>query len=366
MNDGLEKNKYLIAFSCFLKFGSARIKKIRKKFENFENAWHANSKEFCQTGIDEKLVQEFFIFKNKINLNFILNLLQTENIKITHPGEKYYPTLLKEVYDKPEILYYKGNLENLNEYNLAVVGSRKYTDYGARVIHSIIPKLIENNINIVSGLALGIDSIAHQTTIASKGKTIAVLGTGIDFKSIYPSSNKHLADKIIAAGGIIFSEFPPMTPPLKHHFPLRNRIVSGISMGTLVVEAAEKSGALITGKIALDQNREVFSVPGNIFSEQSSGTNSLIKEGAKMVTTYKDILESLNLTDLNKTIENRKVLPQSKEESLILSLLSQEPKHINEIIKQSNLETGKVSGVLIMLEMKNLVRNIGNMMYVKT
>lgn len=361
MEDNL---KYLIGLSHFSKFGPVRLKKIKKYFPNYRQAFEGNVKEFMLAGIEENISNEFIATRVNINLNQLLNKLENENIKITTPEDKLYPRLLREIYSPPEILYYKGELKENDEFTLAIVGTRKYTSYGQRVGEQITKDLAQNNLTIVSGLALGIDSLVHDATLKVEGRTIAVLGTGVDKQSIYPSSNRYLADKIISSGGAVISEFPLGTPPLRHHFPQRNRIISGLSLGTLVIEAGEKSGALITAKFALEQNREVFAVPGNIYSPVSVGPNNLIKQGAKTVNTANDIMEALDLVKITTYIDNKKIIPESTEEEIITTHLTSEPIHINDLIRLTKLDTNVINSTLIIMEMKGMIKNLGNMHYI--
>lgn len=364
MNDFSENTKYLIALSHFLKFGPVKIKRLRKYFPDFKTVFSTSVNELMKAGIDEKLALEFISKRHLVPIDKIIEQLHRENIGVIYIGHKQYPKLLAEIYDPPEILYYRGNLDNLSNFNIAVVGSRKYTNYGAQITETIVKDLVRNGLTIVSGLALGIDSLAHATTIRENGHTVAVLGTGINNHAIYPAANKNLADKIIDGGGLVFSEFPLNAPPLKHHFPQRNRIVSGLSLGTLVIEAAEKSGALITSKCALEQNREVFAVPGNIYSHVSIGPNNLIKQGAKAVTCVEDIIETLDIENIPAKIASQKIIPETPEEKSILAHLSHEPLHINDIIKKTALSTASASSTLTIMEIKGLARNIGGMKYV--
>jgi len=364
MNDFSENIKHLIALSHFLKFGPVKIKRLKKYFPDFKTVFSASVNELIQASIEEKLALEFVTKRNLVPIDKILDQLEREKIGVIYPEHEKYPKLLLQIYDAPEILYYRGNLDNINQFNIAVVGSRKYTAYGAQITEAIVKDLVRHGLTIVSGLALGIDTIAHNMAVKEGGNTIAVLGCGINNRAIYPSINKGLAERIIDSGGVVFSEFPLNTPPLRHHFPQRNRIVSGLSMGTLVVEAAEKSGALITSKYALDQNREVFAVPGNIYSPVSQGPNSLIKQGAKAVTCAQDIIETFEIENIPAKIESRKIIADTPEERLIISHLSHEPIHIDEIIRLTNLSTATAGGTLIMMEMKGLVRNIGGTKYI--
>jgi len=245
---------------------------------------------------------------------------------------------------------------------IAIVGTRRYSQYGKQVALEFAGKLAELGITIVSGLAKGIDTFAHQAALENRGRTIAVLGSGLDKKSFYPSCNYHLAEKISQYGAVI-SEYPPGTRGTQFTFPQRNRIISGLSLGVIIIEAPEKSGALITASLALEQNREVFAVPGSIYEKNSRGTNNLIKLGAKPVTCIEDILEELNLLPLLK--ENKKeIKPETKEEEILFHLLSHQPTHIDEIILKSGLSASVVNATLMMMELKKMVRNLGKGNYI--
>ena len=275
---------------------------------------------------------------------------------------KEYPAILKEIHDPPKELYIKGEIIEQDKTAIAIVGTRKYSQYGKQVTLDIAGELAKLGITIVSGLAKGIDTFAHQAALENKGRTIAVLGSGMDKKSFYPSCNYYLGEKISQYGAVI-SEYPPGTLGAQFTFPQRNRIISGLSLGVVVVEAPEKSGALITATLALEQNREVFAIPGSIYETNSQGTNQLIKLGAKPIACIEDILEELNLSYLLKT-ERKKIKPETKEEEIIFSVLSLQPTHIDEIIKKSGLPTSIVNSTLMILELKKAVRNLGKGNYV--
>jgi len=364
----MEELKYWIGLNHFPKFGPVRYKKIIKYFSNensnLKNAFNASTREFAKAGIEENIATEFISARVKINPEQIIENLNRENIKVATINSEFYPKLLQEIYNPPPLLYYKGDINLDNEFTLAVVGTRKCTSYGRQVTEKIVRDLTQNKLTIVSGLALGIDTLAHLTTLDMAGKTVAVLGSGLDKQSIYPSSNRYLADKIIANNGCVISEFPPGTQPLRYNFPQRNRIISGLSLGTLVIEAGEKSGALITAMHSLEQNREVFAVPGNIFSPVSEGPNKLIKIGAKSVTTAKDIIETLDLAQITAYIDNKKIMPESEEEKKIITWLTHEPIHIDEIVRLTKLDTSAINSTLTIMEMKGMVKNLGGMQYV--
>lgn len=272
--------------------------------------------------------------------------------------DKDYPAILKEIHNPPKELYIKGEIINQDKVAVAVVGTRNCTQYGKQVAYDIVGKLAKLEITIVSGLAKGIDTYAHRAALENNGRTIAVLGTSMDKKSFYPSSNYSLSEKI-AKNGAVITEYPPGTRGTQFTFPERNRIISGLSLGVVVVEAPEQSGALITAALALEQNREVFAIPGSIYNENSKGTNQLIKMGAKLVTDVEDILEELNLTHLIEKPKSKEYKPENKEEGIIISLLSSQPTHIDEIIKKSKLSTAIVNSTLMILELKQVVRNLG-------
>jgi DNA processing protein len=273
-----------------------------------------------------------------------------------------FPARLKEIYDVPPVLYVRGTITPEDEWTIAVVGTRRATIYGREVTERLTAELVRNRITIVSGLARGIDSIAHRTALESGGRTIAVFACGLD--EVYPPENVKLAQSIIEHGALV-SEHPLGTRPKKEHFPLRNRIMSGLSVGVLVIEGDVNSGAMITASLALEQNREVFAVPGNILSLASRGTNRLIKEGAKLVSDVQDILEELNLTMIPRQLEMREVVPENEIESLILKYLSHEPTHIDEVCRSSCLPIATVSSTLAMMELKGIVRQMGGMNYIR-
>ncbi|MEI8360832.1 MAG: DNA-processing protein DprA [bacterium] len=262
------QTKYILGLSSFAKFGQSRLSRLDDFFETAEEAYKAALPELMAAKIEEAIAHEFIKYRTNLDLNQLLEQLHQEEINIITKNEAEYPVLLKQIFNPPFILYYRGKFP-LKEQSLAVVGTRKHSPYGVQLVNHLIPPLVSSGLTITSGLALGIDSLIHNATLEAGGRTIGVLGSGIDRSSIYPRHNQQLADKIINNGGAIISEYPPKTEPLKYHFPMRNRIISGLSFGTLVIEAALDSGSLITARTALEQNREVFAVPGNIFSNMS-------------------------------------------------------------------------------------------------
>lgn len=354
--------KYWNGFKLFSKFNFNFAKKILNYFPSLAIAYSANFSEFKTAGLEEKVIEEFLVRRKEINLDKEWEKLEKEGIKLIAIEDDGYPSLLKEIYDPPSALYYKGNLKKDGE-RLAVVGTRKCTSYGMQAAEKIVRELAENGLEIISGLALGIDTVAHQSTLEKNGYTIAVLGSGLNEKSIYPLQNRGLAEKIIEKNGAIISEYPYGTPPLKENFPKRNRIISGLSLGALIIEAPYESGALITGRYGLEQNREIFAVPGNIYSHNSEGTNNLIKLGAHLIVSGQDILEILNLKQIVAP-KVKKIMPRNKEEEILLKFLSKEPIHIDKLVELSNLDAAKASSALALMEIENRVKDLGGMNYV--
>lgn len=283
----LENKRYWIWLSLIKNLGSKRKLKLLELYKTPEEIYKLTKEELINiNGIGEAIANNIIISKNEKILNYHIKYMNENNIKIININEREYPQALKEIYDPPISLYVKGNIEKLNNKNIGIVGCRECTTYGKKSAEYFSYNLSKQNINIVSGLAKGIDSYAHLGSL-NTGNTIAVLGNGLDM--IYPKENLELANEIVKRGGTIISEYPCGTKPDKMKFPARNRIISGISSGIIVIEAKEKSGTLITVDFALEQGREVFVVPGNINSINSVGTNDLIKQGARLVTTYEDV-----------------------------------------------------------------------------
>lgn len=274
-----------------------------------------------------------------------------------------YPLLLREIKNPPEQLFILGELPPPNTPTIAVVGARHCTDYGQRVTQEITSALSMAGLIIVSGLATGIDQIAHSATLDTHGKTIAVLGCGLD--QLTSTEQKRLAKRILEHQGAIVTEFALGAPPLKTNFPRRNRIISGLSLGTLVIEATTRSGSLITAKFALDQGRDLFAVPGSIHSETSQGTNSLLKSGAHVVTSAHDVLDILGLSGVALSREPLPPpRPETKEEAILLPLISKQPIHLDEIIRASGLPSTTVSSSIMMMEIKAKVRHVGGNYYI--
>lgn len=360
----MDDKKYWVAFGKNLKIGYATISLLLKYFGNLEKAWiEGRLSDFEKSGLKKDLVLEISDMQSKIDPDEEIEKLQKQGINVLTYKDKEYPKLLKEIYSPPAVLYIRGEFSESDKFSIGVVGTRRFTDYGKQVTQEITHGLSKAGLTIVSGLAVGIDTEAHKSALEAGGRTIAVLGGGIDDISIFPGVNRKLAEKITKNGAVI-SEYPPGTASLKQNFPARNRIIAGLSLGVLVIEAGEKSGALITARDALEQNREVFAAPGNIYSKGSYGPNSLIKLGAKLVTSYEDILGELNLESVKRFIENREILPENDEEAEILKHLSKEPIHIDLLIQKTKMNAKEVNSMITLMEIKGKVRHLGGMNYI--
>ncbi len=356
-------DKYLIALHSFIGFGPVRFSRLKSYFAVPEDAWRADLGALRESGIDERTAAEFIRYRKHLDPDALIQKLEAERIEVLPQDSPAYPKHLKETSAPPPLLYLRGAFDLADDFALAVVGSRKFTSYGKAAVERLVPGLVRGGLTIVSGLALGIDALAHASALENGGRTIAVLACGIDRRSVYPGANRWLSEKIVEKGGVLVSEMPPGTPPLKHHFPQRNRIISGLALGTLVVEAHEKSGAQITASFALEQGREVFAVPGSIFSAASSGPNRLISQGAHVALASSDILEILGLEKAVSQIETRKALPQTEEEAVICESLKDGPRHIDELIRISGLAPSAANSTLTVMEIKGLVVNLGGMEY---
>ncbi|HEX9664871.1 MAG TPA: DNA-processing protein DprA [Patescibacteria group bacterium] len=357
------ESKHYLGFSLIENLGPVNTRKILKYFKSIEAAWRGSFDDFIRAGLGEKLAREIINQRQMIDPEQELVKIQKHKISLINIENKNYSALLKEIYAPPPLLYYQGNIRILNQLPvIAVVGTRKVSSYGRQVTQELVKGLVAHNFIIVSGLALGIDSIAHQTTFENSGYTIAVLGCGLE--TIYPRSAYPLAKKIISQKGLLLSEFPLGTQPFKQNFPRRNRIIAGLSQATLVIEAGQKSGALITAYNALEQNREVFAVPGNIFSQQSKGTNHLIKKGARLVESVSDIIEALDIGFLNNYIERQPQTVLTPDEEGLMKFLSKEPLQINKLIQLTGLSSAQIMTTVTNLELKGRVKNLGGSNYV--
>lgn len=347
----------------FGKITYRRYKRILERFNTIDGFWHATPSELQSLAWPQKLLGEYIQWRKEINEEKVHTVLENEQIHCISLHDPSYPTLLRTIYDPPLCLFVKGNIKAINP--VAVVGARNHTHYGKQVTEQIATDLSTARVSIVSGLALGIDGIAHRAALAAHGHTIAVLGGGIDAAHIHPRTHVQLAERILACGGGLISEYPPGTKPTTFSFPKRNRIIAGLSLGTLVTEARKKSGALITADVALQEGREVFAVPHPITSEHGVGTNTLLQNGAHLVTHAHDILSVLDLHK-PKQCDINTAPPQDPTHMQIWEHLSAEPTHIDHLIRTVALPGQIISSNLVTMELEGYVSHLGGNQYIRS
>ena len=352
--------KYWVGFNIVPSIGPAKVRALLDCFGDLGTAWHAGTGALRQAGMDRRAIENLNRLRGQIDLDAEMEKLDRHHVTVLTWEDDAYPSLLKQIYAPPPVLYVRGTLTVDDEWAVGMVGTRRATSYGKQVARMLGEDLARSGVTVVSGLARGIDGVAHQAALDAGGRTIAVTACGLD--SVYPPEHRKLAHAIVEKGAMV-SDYPLGTRPEARNFPPRNRIISGLSLGTVVVEAGHKSGALITAEFALEQGREVFAVPGNIVSRTSVGCNRLIRDGARMVLGVQDILEELNLTMIEHQAEARAVLPTDPTEAQLLSLVSDNPTHVDEICRQSALPIHEVSSTLAMMELKGMVRQVGGMQY---
>jgi len=377
--------KYWLAFSKIYSIGTILLNRMLEHCGSLEESWHAPASDLLNIeGFSSTIIEKFIKERNSIpDLNKLEDIVLSKDIKIITLHDENYPYYLKQIYDPPLVLYVKGSLESFNQEKcLAVVGSRKASHYIKEVLKKIISGLKEQNITIASGMAIGVDTCAHQAALDNDINTVAVIGSGFDF--IYPAQNKTLYRKIIEAGGAVISEYFPDQQAQLWTFPRRNRIISGLSQGTLVGEAGLKSGALITAKLCLDQNRELMCIPGMVTNPNTEGTYKLIKEGAAVVTETEDIFNQLgweavkvapNLffpsSSVNSfTINQKNSLNESNNnnyniESKIYDIIDFEPKSFDEILQESGVNIDELMMILTTFELTGAIKQLPGQQFVK-
>lgn len=357
----MDPRAYWIAFSLVRGIGAVRLKGLLTAFGSLENAWGASGPDLLAAGLSEKILENLQRIRRSVDLDALLFSLESRGIQALTWEDANYPRRLKEIDQPPPVLYVRGDVLLEDEWSVAIVGTRRMTVYGRQVCEELARFLAQNKITVISGLAYGVDGIAHDTALKAGGRTLAVLGSGVDV--IYPPEHRRLAEQIIQQGAII-SDYPAGTQPDARNFPPRNRIISGLSLAVVVVEASEKSGALITASFAADQSRDVFAVPGNIHAPQSKGPNILIQNGARPLLKPEDLLEVLHLDMVQEHQALQRELPLEPGEALLYHALSAEPLHIDEIQALSGLPIQQVSATLALMELKGMVRQVGAMNYV--
>jgi DNA processing protein len=357
-----DQTPYWIALSRVPGIGPVRMRRLLDYFGDPSTAWDAMLGDLMSAGLEPKVAEAVVSTRRTTDPNRELDKLDAFGAHVLTWDSPDYPERLREVDVSPPVLYVLGEIMPQDSFAIAIVGTRRVTPYGRASTAQLSSELAQAGITITSGLARGVDTIAHTTSIESGGRTLAVLGSGVDI--IYPPENKTLARRIVDEGcGAIISEYPLGTLPDAINFPPRNRIISGLSLGVLVVEAGERSGALITVSFALEQNRDVFAIPGPITSRMSDGPNRLLKQGAKCVTRAQDILDELQIGMVSEHVEAVRSLPADPTERMLLEYLQQSSQHIDELTNLSGLPASTVSAVLTMMELKGLIRNLGGMQY---
>ena len=359
----MTEREYLVALSSYLYFGPARIKLLIDYFGSAKSAYKASEKSLISIGLKDDRVADFIKYRNEFELKSYFDRLKKLKINFLTIKDADYPQNLVDLDSAPPVLYIKGSLKPSDSNSVAVVGTRKMTFYGKEVTEKFVSELASLGITIVSGLALGVDACAHKACLDEEGRTIAVLASGLDI--ITPGGNTALAKRIVEGRGALVSEYPLGHPPLRTNFASRNRIISGLSRAVLVIEGARASGTLLTASSAAEQGRPVFAVPGQITSPMSAAPLFLIANGAKMATSVKDILEELNmeLSVNHEKMEN--IMPRTKEEQSLSKIITNEPVHLDEIVRISGLNVADISARLTIMELKGLVRNLGGGIYKK-
>lgn len=357
---------FLNAFNAVPGVGAATLRALKAHFGSYGAAWRADISRYAGVSLDPQARAALQERKHTVDPDREMERVARRGAWIVTDQDPDFPPLLAQIHTPPVILYGKGRREALipTVCGMSVVGTRRPTPYGREATEAIVAGLTETGITVISGLATGIDTHAHRAALERQGTTVAVLGSGIDSASLFPPENRALADRIAASAGAIISEYAPGTPAVKEHFPMRNRIIAGLARGTLVVEAREKSGALITARCALEENREVFAIPGSIFSPTSAGANRLIQQGAKAVARPEDILEELGIA-YEPAAREAQTASLSPNERAILDLLKT-PRGIDDLKTHTQFPVPAIMAALSLLELKRLVRALGADIFQKT
>jgi len=357
----MEAKAFWVGFNLVKGIGAVRLRALLDHFGDLSLAWDAPADALLAAGLNARLVEKVLQVRKQTDLEKTWSHIQDQGIKVLTWQDGDYPERLREIDQSPPVLYLRGTFQPEDASAVAIVGTRRVTAYGRQVADELAAYLGRNGVTVISGLARGTDAIAHQSAIKAGGRTIAVLGCGID--RVYPPENRQLAEQVIAHGCLL-TDYSVGTPPEGVNFPPRNRIISGLALATIVIEAGEESGALITATFAAEQGREIFAVPGGIYAPQSKGTNRLIQQGARPLLAVQDVLEALNLTMVNQQNAARRVLPSDALEASIFQALGCEPVHVDEMCVQLNQPIEKLSAALAMMELKGMVRQVGGMNFV--
>ncbi len=351
---------YWIALNNVTGIGPATMRQLSTLFPTMDDAWHAPRIVLKEAKLDTNIIEALLRGRLTIDPQAEYEKFKVYGVHAVTLADPDYPILLKEIYDAPSIIYYKGQLPSHTQPLVSIVGTRRMTTYGKQVTDLLTEELVSAGYGIVSGLALGIDAAAHAACLQHSGYTLAVLGNGAD--EVNPRRNQRLGEEIIKNNGAIISELPPGTRPEAFHFPRRNRIIAGMSHAIIIVEAAARSGALITAHQALEYNRDVLAVPGSIFSPTSAGTNGLIAEGARLIGSLDDLRIALNITQQSN--ESSVPIFDNETEKIIYELLKREPLHVDKLARLARLDIRTVSSTLSILEIKGIVRQQNDHTYI--
>jgi DNA processing protein len=356
----LDPQAYWIGFNLVRGIGAVRLRAILDHFGSLEIAWHAPVDALSAAGLSQKIIENLIKVRGENLAERAWEYTQRKGIQVLTWDDAEYPQRLKQIDQPPPVIYVRGTLTALDDYSVAIVGTRRVTGYGRQVTDELASCLARSGITVVSGLARGVDGVAHDSALKAGGRTFAVLGSGVDV--LYPPEHRALAERIIQQGALI-SDYAPATAPDAANFPPRNRIISGLSRAVVIVEAGETSGALITATFAAEQGRDVFAVPGTITAPQSKGTNRLIRDGAIPMLKPEDVLQALALEQAPQQQQARLALPADEIEAGLLRILADEALHIDEICVLSGLRADQVSAALVMMELKGMVRGMGGMKF---
>jgi len=353
---------FWMAFTCVNGLGPIRIRHLRSQFDRMEDAWFASPDDLRSAGLPANAVDHLVMLRHKLDPASLMENVRAADAWVLTLEDDGYPSLLREIINAPVVLYGRGGLLPEDNRSVAMVGTRRASGYGKEMTKQLAGSLASAGITVISGLAAGIDAASHRGALDAGGRSIAVLGSGIDV--IYPSQHRELARSMEQAGAII-TEYPPGTKPERGNFPMRNRIISGMTLGTVIVEAPERSGSLLTAELAGEQGREVFAVPGNANSPNSRGCNLLIQDGARLVLSAEDILQELDLAHRASSTRQavKRVAPANRLEETILHELATEPLHVDELSRACALSVQTINATLTLMELKGLVFQTAPMTY---
>ncbi len=357
-----DPRRYWVGFNRVTGIGAVRLRALLDAFGDLETAWNASPAELQAVGLDQRSLHGILQARESIDLEGELRRIEAAGFRVLTWEDANYPTRLLEIDAPPPVLYVWGDLRPEDRLAVAVVGTRRPTAYGLAVTRDLAALLAGSGVTVVSGLARGIDAAAHRAALEAGGRTVAVLGSGLD--RIYPPEHQRLAESVADAGAVL-TDYPLGTAPEAGNFPPRNRIIAGLSLAVVIVEAGEGSGALITADFAAEQGREVFAVPGSIYSRASRGTNALLRAGARVMVSPQDVLEALNLDALVRQEAVSQALPEDPTEARVLEALSAEPIHVDDLTARIGLSPAQISASLAMLELKGRARQVGGMHYVR-